>query len=148
MSAQIAETLATDDIKLLLAYEYAKAQQFENFKVKGVQLACLFWPKFIRRLLLTDLRAVLQERAYQTVKQGLDHQYANIPLSIRGMLPSNTNGFLDKIMNGVQLSNSTSKSNRNAFFVTAQAYLINSFYFICLIVITSNLSHFIFELID
>jgi hypothetical protein len=147
LSSQIAEFLDVKDVKLLLAYEYAKAKQFENFKVKLVQIACLFWPASVRRLIITDLLAVLRDRALNEVHQLFGGQKTTIPKTILNEMSKDIQEFLLKIERNTDHLPQSADVIVGDANLTATAYLASFSYFLLLVVVTSNFTHFLFELI-
>jgi hypothetical protein len=149
LSSQMTKTLNINDVKMLIAYEYAKAKQFENLKVKLVQIACLFWPAGIRRLLITDLHTLLRERAFKEISLLFENQKMTIPKTILNRMTKDLREFVSKI----ETNNDHLSHISRAIFVvddsklTASAYLASLSYFICLVIVTSNLIHFLFELV-
>lgn len=147
LSSQITKSLNANDVKILLAYEYAKAKQFENLKVKLVQIACLFWPPSIRRLLIIDLHALLRARAVREIRQLFENQQTAIPKIILNKMTKDLRGFISKIeSNSDHLPQSVDVVVDDTI-LTAPAYLISFSYFTCLVIVTSNFTHFLFELV-
>ena len=146
LSSQITESLNVNDVKILLDYEYAKAKQFENLKVKLVQIVCLFWPASIRRLLIIDLHALLRGRAFKEIRQLFENQQMTIPKTILNKMTKDLRTFILKIENNSgQLSVSADVIADDAILTVAAYFAIFS-YFICLVIVTSNFTHFLFEL--
>ncbi|MFQ3208238.1 MAG: hypothetical protein ACI9IT_002404 [Glaciecola sp.] len=147
LSSKVVETLDVNDVKLLLAYEYAKAKQFENLKIKLVQIVCLFWPTPFRRFLIIDLRSVLHARATREICQLLGNPKTNIPETMLNKMPNDIGLFVAKMdyKNGSLPSTITNINNEETLNITE--LLTFSLYFICLVTVTSNFTHFLFELI-
>jgi hypothetical protein len=147
VSSQITEVLHLSDVKVLLAYEYGKAKQFENVKIKLVQICCLFWPSTIRRLLVTDVRNNVYESAYKDVYQLLGRQQTNISKAMLDNMAKDIRDFIVKINSPNQaILTDTNALNDTRF--TTSAYFMICVYFICLIAVTSNVTHFLFELME
>lgn len=143
LSSHLTNSLNTDDIKLLLAYEYGKAKQFENLKIKLVQIMCLLWPSHFRSLLLHDIRSSVQESAYSDTRELLGSQQHTIPDEILTNLPRDVRQCVIRINS---VSEHLADSVDSVFFSITD-YLMSGLYFIFLVIVTSNLSHVLFELI-
>ncbi|WP_299079762.1 hypothetical protein [uncultured Paraglaciecola sp.] len=147
LSSVITKSLEIDDVKILLAYEYAKAKQFENLKVKLVQIACLFWPARTRRLAISDLQAALRSRALEEIRQLFGSQQPTIPNIVLNKMTQDLREFVAKIENDkAHLSQPADLMSKNTNLITP-APLASIAYFMGLVVVTSNLTHFVFELI-
>ena len=144
LSSKITETLDVNDVKLLLAYEYGKAKQFENLKVKLVQIVCLFWPAPFRRLLITDLRTALHACAYEETRQLLGNPQTNIPKAMLNKMPKDICVFVAKIE---AKCDSLASSIDNEVPLNTTTFFVSLLYFTCLVAVTSNFTHFLFELI-
>jgi hypothetical protein len=153
LSSKVTETLDVNDVKLLLAYEYGKAKQFENLKIKLVQIVCLFWPAPLRRLLITDLRTVLHARAYEEIRQLLGNPQTNIPKAMLNKMPNDIGIFVSKMdaqSDSLPVTaTATATANRidNEVTRNTTAYFVSFLYFACLVAVTSNFTHFLFELL-
>lgn len=148
VSSNLVDSLEDKELSLLFAYEYSKAKQFENVKVKLVQLTCLFWIGKARRKLLNDLRSAIHQIAHKQVEQLLGKQKIHIPESILHQLPKDINEFVLK----TQSKNHAPQQPLNKFDgslkVSLVKYPAGVIYFIGLVVITANVIHFIFELVS
>jgi hypothetical protein len=147
LSSKVIELLDVNDIKLLLAYEYGKAKQFENLKIKLVQIVCLFWPGPFRRLLITDLRGALHARAYEEIRQLMGNPQTNIPKTILNKMPKDISVFVARIDNENASLASTINHIDSGVTLNITEFFTFSLYFICLVTVTSNLTHFLLELI-
>lgn len=147
LSSQITANLVMADVKLLLAYEYAKAKQFENLKVKMVQIACLFWPASIRRLLLGDLHAALRQRAFKEICPFFESQKTNIPPSLLTQMSKDIREFVSKIERNSDHLAQAADAIVDDTNLTPLAYLCGLSYFVCLVIVTSNFTHFLFEIV-
>ncbi len=148
VSSNIVESLDENDVKLLFAYEYAKAKQFESLKIKLIQFSCLFWISHARRRLITDLRTLIHERAYQQVKSLLSNQQANIPNRILRQLPEDIAEFVLKTHPQVKTTPKRMANDLPSMDSTMTTYTASAIYFVGLVVITSNVIHFIFEFVS
>ena len=112
-----------------------------------VQIVCLFWPASFRRFLIIDLRAMLHGRATQEICQLLGNPKTNIPETMLSKMPNDISLFVAKIdyKNGSIPSTTTNINNEVTLNITE--LLTFSLYFICLVTVTSNFTHFLFELI-
>lgn len=143
LSTHLTNSLNAHDIKLLLAYEYGKAKQFENIKVKLVQIMCLLWPSHYRSLLVLDLRATLRKRAYSDIRQLLGSQKHTIPDEIINNVASDIRQFVLQIKSDPHCLAELADTD----FLSVTDYLFCGLYFIFLVIVTSNLLHILFELI-
>lgn len=147
LSSLITESIDVEDVKILLAYEYAKAKQFENLKVKLLQIVCLFWPASARRLLISDLHAVLRERAFREIRQLFGCHQTTIPKTILNKMTNDLQEFVLKVERESDHWPQSADGIIDETHLTAKAYLGSFLYFICLLIVTSNFTHFLFELI-
>lgn len=148
LSSAITRSLKNDDAQLLLGYEYAKAKQFENLKVKLLQISCVFWPAKIRRLLISDLQCVIRTRASKGISQQLGHQQTQIPAEIFNNMSNELREFISNISGTNNQRAQLYKAEHTPTTANNIAYLFSGLYFMCLVVVTSNFTHFLFEIIE
>jgi hypothetical protein len=146
LSSQITESLSVNDVKILLAYEYAKAKQFENIKVKLVQITCLFWLANARRLLITDLHTLLRTRAFIEIRQLFKNQATDIPKAVSNKMTQDLREFVSKMEGDTTLLPQYVDAIVDDADLNTQACLASFLYFICLVSVTSNFTHFLFEI--
>jgi hypothetical protein len=146
LSSQLVDSLHSSDINLLLAYEYVKSKRYENLKVKLARIACMLWPKNIRQLLVLGLRDQAREQAYKEMSPLLDKYQTQIPHRVLDNMTWDMQEFVSKINTDHQ---SNYKNDGIGFKKPriATKYFALSCYFLCLVVVTSNLLHFALELI-
>jgi hypothetical protein len=147
LSSQLTASLKIEDVKILLAYEYAKAKQFENIKIKLVQIACLFWPASIRRILVSDLQVIIRERAFKEICQLFGHPKTTIPPSILNKLTSDLKQFVVNMQNYKDPLSQSAYATNDDKKITPTAFILSLLYFAGLVIVTSNFTHFLFELI-
>lgn len=147
LSSKLTGSLEIEDVKILLAYEYAKAKQFENIKIKLLQIACLFWPARIRRLLVDDLQVIIRERAFKETRQLFGHPNTTIPIFILNKLTKDLREFVSQIESNKDPFTQSAMGTSDSQNLSPTAFLIRFLYFICLVIVTSNFTHFLFELV-
>ncbi|WP_339723639.1 hypothetical protein [uncultured Paraglaciecola sp.] len=147
ISTQLTNSLAAHDVKLLLAYEYGKAKQFENFKVKLLQIVCLFWPSKYRSLIILDLRTHLHRRALNEIRQLLGSHKIHIPELILNNMANDVKQFVLEVNEDKAHPSDPINTFVNDGHLSVFGYLAILGYFICLVIVTSNLSHVLFELV-
>lgn len=147
LSSKITESVAQNDVKLLLAYEYCKAKQYENLKIKLVKIVCIFWPGTIRRLLVTDLRNMLHARAQRDIHQLLGSHNMTIPVTLLDHMPQDIGVFIEAIRAPRRPLNDCDDTNNADVSSNTTLYLLPVICLISIVVLTSNFTHFLFELI-
>ena len=147
LSSKLTESVEIEDVKILLAYEYAKAKQFQNIKIKLLQIACLFWPAPIRRLLVDDLQVIIREKAFKEIRQLFGHPNTTIPKFILKKLTKDLREFVCQIESNKVPFTQSAMGTRDSQNLSPTAFLISFLYFICLVIVTSNFTHFLFELV-
>lgn len=142
ISSAIAKALSSQDLKLIMAYEYSKAKWFENLTSKLVQIFCFCWPKQLKRAVLLSLQKAVQGQAYYEVSQLLGQQNSRVSNNLLSALPNNVADFIRNINApiGKQANTHfTSKHIRLSSIVFASVYLI------LLLMFTSNATHLVLE---
>jgi hypothetical protein len=146
LSSHIVHSLHQSDVNLLLAYEYGKAKQFENLKIKLLQITCLFWPTKIRIRMLEALRASIHERVYLDMKGLQGDQIIRISSLILRDLSKDIRILVERYNHdqcASIMNNDSADDNQIPSIFHAAAGLC---YFLGLFVITSNVTHVVFEL--
>ncbi|MEP1444593.1 MAG: hypothetical protein ABJK37_00590 [Paraglaciecola sp.] len=147
LSSAITRSLKNDDAQLLLGYEYAKAKQFENLKVKLLQISCLFWPATARSQLISDLQSVIHVCAIEGIRLQHGHQQTQIPPDIFNNMSNELREFLSNISGTDSYTSQSHKTKQMQPTANNIAYFFSGLYFMCLVIVTSNFTHFLFELI-
>jgi hypothetical protein len=148
ISSQLIDSLQVDEVKLLLAYEYGKAKRFENIKVKLLQIVCLMWPSNNRFLLILDARNMLRARACNEIHLLLGSQPIHLSDEILSEIPRDVQQFVLKINGDYNNPPNCIANHFDDGYLSVIGYVSIVSYYICLVVVTSNLSHILFELVD
>lgn len=151
VSSHLAQLLEQRHLRLLLVYEYSKAKQFKNLKLKLIQILTLMWPASIRRLLILDFCNIVDERAFAEVHELLGYQQVKISSDLPDELPDTIKELLFKFQTqstgtgiGTSISGMQAKDVDDA---PLHFYIPSILYIAAIILLSSNLTHLVIELV-